>query len=697
MPLKLYLAGSLKMLILMRKSTTTLSHRIFKSSLLTGLLFVCFMAHTFGQILEPVTWESEYKEIGNDEYELIFTATMEDGWNVYSQITEDDDKIRPVPTKIYYDSIQGAELIGESEEFGHRKEGRDPNFEGVNVIKYLSDEPFVIKQKVKVNDKSKPIIGAVEFMTCDDSKCLPPSFVDFAFTFDGTVVKKKELEGELLDQRNDKIIASLKDPVGDCGEITEISQNYFMTFIFGFLGGLLALLTPCVFPMIPLTVSFFTKDNNRSPLGNATIYGASIIVIYVLLGLLITGVFGAEALNRLSTNWIANSIFFAIFIVFAFSFFGYFEITLPSSWSSKSDQMADKGGLIGIFFMAFTLALVSFSCTGPIIGSAIVQAASSGSYLGPAIVMLGFALALAIPFGLFAAFPSWLNSLPKSGSWMTSVKVILGFLELALAFKFLSVADMTNHWDFLRYELFLGLWILIAIGMALYLFGWIRFPHDSKLKKLSKGRLTLAILASGLVLYLASGFMINEKTGNYKGLSIFSGILPPASYNFFITPPDLDPTIKKEFPSYTLCANNIPCFKEYDEGLAYAKKVNKPIFMDFTGHGCVNCRKTEDNIWVQDDILLALKNDWVLLSLYCDDDKALDQQYISATRNKAIKNVGNKWADFQIVNFEKNAQPLYIMMTTDEQILGHPRGYDSDKKAYKEYMDCGMNAYESLK
>lgn len=323
-----------------------------------------------------------------------------------------------------------------------------------------------------------------------------------------------------------------------------------------------------------------------------------------------------------------------------------------------------------------------------------MQAASSGSFLGPAIVMLGFALALAIPFGLFAAFPSWLNSLPRSGSWMTSVKVVLGFLELALAFKFLSVADMTNHWGSLKYEIFLGIWILIAIGLTLYLFGLIRFPHDSPIKKLPTTRKIFAGISLATLIYLCTGFMINEKTGNYKGLSLFSGILPPAGYNFMITPPDLDPTIKKRFPSYTLCANNIPCFKEYDEGLKYAEEVNKPIFMDFTGHGCVNCRKTEDNIWVQDDILLALKNDWVLLSLYCDDDKALEEQFISTSRNAPIKNVGNKWADFQIVNFEKNAQPLYIMMTTDEQVLGHPRGYDPNKEDYKEYMDCGMAAYK---
>ena len=673
--------------------TLTNSAKIWRISTFIAILFFGFSTISFAQILEPVKWKSEKVDLGNDEYELVFTAEIDEGWNVYSQHTSDDG---PVPTTIYYDSIAGATLLGDNVEYGHKKEGPDPLFNDSIVIKFLADEDFVIKQKIKVTDRSKPIKGAVEFMTCDDARCLAPAYIDFGFTFDGTEIIGEKLEGEYLDQRVDRIISTLQHPVGDCGEITEIGQNYFMTFIFGFLGGLLALLTPCVFPMIPLTVSFFTKDTKRSGLVNALIYGASIIVIYVLLGLLITGLFGAEALNSLSTNWIANVLFFVIFIVFAISFFGYFEITLPSSWSSKSDSMADKGGLIGIFFMAFTLALVSFSCTGPIIGTALVEAASSGSFLGPAIVMFGFALALAIPFGLFAAFPTWLNSLPRSGSWMTSVKVVLGFLELALAFKFLSVADMTQGWDILKYELFLGFWILITAAMTAYLFGWIRFPHDSKLKKLGKTRMAFAGLSLITLIYLCTGFMINDKTGLYKGLGLFSGILPPASYNLFLGSPDLDPDIVAQYPSYTLCANNIPCFKEYDEGVAYAKSVGKPVFLDFTGHGCVNCRKTEDKIWVKNEIYYPLKDEWVLLSLYCDDRKPLKTKYISKIREQQIETVGNKWSDFQIVNFEKNAQPLYVMMNHDGTILGHPRGYYESVDDYKEFMDCGMNAYKGM-
>jgi thiol:disulfide interchange protein DsbD len=356
--------------------------------------------------------------------------------------------------------------------------------------------------------------------------------------------------------------------------------------------------------------------------------------------------------------------------------------------------MADKGGLIGIFFMAFTLALVSFSCTGPIIGSALVQSASSS--VGPFVVMFGFSMALALPFGLFAAFPSWLNSLPKSGGWMNSVKVILGFLELALAFKFLSVADMTSHWGFLRYEVFIGIWVLVAVAMALYLFGIIRFPHDSKVQKLKPARLTLAVGTSALAIYLATGFLFNERTQTYNALPMLSGLAPPAHYNFFMPAPDPDEDIKARYASYSKCANNLDCFKDYDEGVAYAKEVNKPVFLDFTGYGCVNCRKTEEHIWVKDQIWPKLKNDFVMISLYVDDREPLDSILISKPRNEKLRNIGNKWSDFQIVNFQQNSQPLYVLMSPDEEVLAEPRGYREGVKEYADFLDCGLNTFESL-
>ena len=470
-------------------------------------------------------------------------------------------------------------------------------------------------------------------------------------------------------------------------------------FIFGFLGGLLALLTPCVFPMIPLTVSFFTKETKKKGWVNALIYSISIVVIYVSMGILITVVFGPEALNGLSTSWIANTIFFVIFVFFAFSFFGFYEITLPSSWSNKSDRMADKGGLIGIFFMAFTLALVSFSCTGPIIGTALVQAASNP--LGPFIVMLGFSLALALPFGLFAAFPAWLNTLPRSGGWMNSVKAVLGFLELALAFKFLSVADLTSHWGFLKYELFMGIWVIIFFLMTLYLFGKIKFPHDSPIKKLSKKRIGFALVSAVLTLYLASGFLPNEKTGQYNALTLMSGLAPPANYNFFMPSGKVDKSIKERYPSYTMCTNNIPCFKDYYEGMNYAKEINKMPFLDFTGHGCVNCRKVEEHIWVDDEIRNKLINDCVLISLYVDDDKKFDDIKISVRIDSTykIRNVGNKWSDFQQSNFKQNTQPLYVMLTLDEEVIANPRGYRPDEgvEEYEQYLECGLQTFAQKK
>ncbi len=654
-------------------------------------------------LLDPVEWDFEIKDLGDGSFELIFVAQIEDNWTVYSLYTEDNG---PFPTSIYYENSEDFELVGEATEDGKKKEGPDPLFDNVNVIKYLSDKDFSIKQIIK-NPKKKQINGYISYMTCDDEKCLSPTDVEFIFD------PQKMLAGEaitmspsnpfddlaIVDQRIGSIIETYANPIGDCigGEETE-DRGLPMSFLFGFLGGLLALLTPCVFPMIPLTVSFFTKDTKRKGWVNGLIYALSIIVIYVALGLVLTAAFGPEALNRLSTNWIANTLFFIIFVVFAFSFFGYYEITLPSSWSTKSDSMADKGGIIGIFFMAFTLALVSFSCTGPIIGSAIVSAASNA--VGPSVVMLGFAIALALPFGLFAAFPAWLNTLPQSGGWMNSVKVVLGFLELALAFKFLSVADMTNHWSFLKYELFMGIWVVLFALLSLYFFGIIKFPHDSPIKRLGIMRLSFALLTTAFTVYLATGFLSNEKTGNYNSLGVLSGLAPPAHYNFFKPSGEVDESIKSVYPSYTMCANNIPCFKDYYEGLDYAKKENKMVFLDFTGFGCVNCRKVEEHIWVSEEIRHKLSNESVLISLYVDDDKKLTEPKVSQRdKSKKMRNVGNKWADFQIVNFEQNSQPLYVMMTPNEEVIAKPRGYRQNEgiEEYNAYMECGLNTFKNLK
>ena len=659
-------------------------------------------------LLDPVKWNFDIQSEGGDTYALNFTSDIEDGWTVYSLYTDDNG---PFPTSITYDDESVLTLNGDATETGHKKKGPDPLFDNVEVIKYLADEPFVITQKISSPNKEK-IKGYLTYMACNSETCLPPTDIDFVIDPSAmTAIKatndmlkddmassgltQMNIDGQYLDQRIPQMVETYRDPVGDCkGGEEQNDKGLLMSFILGFFGGLFALLTPCVFPMIPLTVSFFTKDTKRKGWVNGAIYGLSIIVIYVGLGLLITAVLGPDALNRLSTNWIANTLFFLIFVAFAFSFFGYYEITLPSSWSTKSDTMADKGGLIGIFFMAFTLALVSFSCTGPIIGSALVSSASSS--VGPAIVMLGFSIALALPFGLFAAFPAWLNSLPQSGGWMTSVKVVLGFLELALAFKFLSVADLTNHWSFLKYELFMGIWVVIFFLMTLYLLGYIKFPHDSPIKKLSTGRKLFAAASAAFTLYLASGFLINPKTGSYNALNLMSGLAPPASYTYFLSPKSVDESIKDKYPSYTICANNIPCFKDYYEGMNYAKEVDKMPFLDFTGHGCVNCRKVEEHIWVKDEIRDRLIEDIVLISLYVDDDKKIeDVKFSRRDSTYKIRNVGKKWADFQISNFQQNTQPLYVMLTLDEEVIAQPRGYRPNEgvKEYSEYLECGLQTF----
>ncbi len=648
-------------------------------------------------ILDPVKWTTKFEKVSEEEYDLVYSAKIQDGWYVYSQYLDGDDG--PIPTSFNYESTEHFELVGKNEEISdYRKEGHDPMFD-MNIVKFAKEVSF--SQRIKTADISTPITGWLEFMTCDDTKCLPPKEIDFKFDLTGSsqglAKNGQKLEGDAIDQSVPAILASHENPRGDCGEEETKGQNLIWTFVFGFLGGLLALLTPCVFPMIPLTVSFFTKSSTdkRSGIRNAVIYGLSIIVIYVAIGLLITAIAGPTALNELSTDAVANVIFFLIFVFFAFSFFGYYEITLPSSWANKSDTMADKGGLIGIFFMAFTLALVSFSCTGPIIGTAIVESAEN--VMGPFIVMLGFSTALALPFGLFAAFPGWLNSLPKSGGWMNSVKVVLGFLELALAFKFLSVADMTSHWNILPYEVFMGIWILIFAATTAYLLGFIKFPHDSPKVKFTPSRIAFTALFAIFTIYLCTGFAYNDKTKTYESKALLSGLAPPAHYNLFLEKPTPDQLIKAKYPSFGKCANNLDCFKDYYEGVQYAKEVNKPLLLDFTGYGCVNCRKTEEHIWIDDRVWTKIAEDFVLVSLYVDDREPLEKTLISKSRNTKLRNVGHKWADFQIINFQQNSQPLYVLMSPEEEVLAAPRGFREGISDYADFLDCGLEVFKSDK
>jgi thiol:disulfide interchange protein len=711
------------------------------SNTIVFLLFALFVTAQ-----NPVRWTYEAKCLPTaGEYELIFKASIQEGWNIYSQYPESDEG--PLPTVFEFE--KGAYTkIGKCEESGEKKTVFEPLF-NTNVTKFKHNAIFT--QKVKVTDASKPIVGYLSTQACDDKSCLPPKDVDFAFrlptcgnggssnnnnniivpqqpttgnTNGGVQVPNSTIPNPITpnattvtavttngSEPTTTVTEAAETPVssdpnvfdskraididnpanGACGtQQVANDDNLWRLFLLSFVGGLVALLTPCVFPMIPLTVSFFTKNSGSRAKGirNAILYGLSIIAIYVFIGIVITGVFGPNTLNAMATNPYVNTIFFILFVVFAISFFGYFEITLPSSWSTSTDQAADKGGLIGIFFMAFTLALVSFSCTGPIIGSLLVQTVSSSAnmLLGfipikPLVGMFGFSLALALPFALFAMFPSWLNSLPKSGGWMNAVKVTLGFLELAFALKFLSTADLVDHWNWLRWEVFLGAWMLIFLGLGLYHFGIVRFPHDSPMKKMAIGNWVLALGSLAFVIYLGFGFQ-------YKPLSLLSGLAPSYTYNYF---------------GPKGCVHGIECFHDFDEAVAYAKKVNKPVFVDFTGYGCVNCRKMEENVWVKPEILKYLKEDYVVVSLYVDDEARLfpdDKQKFMLDKHtgQKLRTVGSKWSSFQQNNFKELSQPQYILMDNDgKTVLTHPKTFTESVTEYRDFLDCGVQTFKSLK
>jgi thiol:disulfide interchange protein len=487
--------------------------------------------------------------------------------------------------------------------------------------------------------------------------------------------------------------------VNTCGVVQNRDMSGMGIFIGGFLGGLLALLTPCVFPMIPMTVSFFVKrsKNRQTGLRNAFLYGGSIILIYVALGAVVTAIFGPTVLNEMSTNKWFNLAFFAIFVIFALSFFGLFEITLPSSWVNKSDQMADKGGLAGIFFMAFTLALVSFSCTGPIVGTLLVEAARSNdgaALLGqipvkPLIGMFGFGLALALPFALFAMFPGWLHSLPKSGSWMDNVKITLGIVELALALKFLSTADMTEHWGILKFETFLALWIVLAVVLGLYQLGILRWKGATA--RPGVGRIAVGLASLGFAAYMTNGLLRTES------LSLLSGLAPPTFYSYHAD------AQKKAGGPHAECPLGINCYHDFDEAVIAAKEQGKPLLVDFTGYGCVNCRKMEENVWNKPGVLEHLRDNYIVVSLYVDDKQRLfpDNKFhylLDPVTNEKIRTVGDKWSEFQVTNFNISSQPYYALMHYDGRtVLNEPRGYTPDVAAYKSFLNCGFEAFERIK
>jgi thiol:disulfide interchange protein DsbD len=680
--------------------------------ILLGFLFF-FVAHTgSAQILDPVKWSTSYNQVNEAEFDLVFTAKLDKNWYVYSQYIEEGG---PIPTSFNYDAGSHFELIGKNKEKSdHKKEGMDPIFE-MQVIKYAESVTFT--QRVRMIDISKPISGYLEYMTCDDSRCLAPTEQSFKFQLVSTIKPKpaeKIIETSQFNESGEETISTTDTiettvpvtdegldaakfeidtaPIAECGEALRTEKTNWGIFVLGFIGGLIALLTPCVFPMIPLTVSFFTKGNadQKKGMGSAALYGFFILLVYVLLSVPfhLMDSLNPDILNEISTNVWLNIAFFVIFLVFAFSFFGYYELTLPSSWTNKASQAENTGGIIGIFFMALTLSLVSFSCTGPILGSLLAGALSSdGGAMQLTAGMSGFGLALALPFTLFAAFPGWMKSLPKSGGWLNTVKVVLGFLELALALKFLSNADLVKHWGLLKIEPFLGLWILIFVGMALYLFGKIRFPHDSVLAKLKPGRVIFGILTIAFVVYLASGFRYNESTKTFTPLKLLSGLAPPVGYSLM-------------YPND--CPQNLNCFKDLDEGVAYAQAQGKPIMLDFTGHACVNCRKMEEHVWPDTRVFKMLNEEFVLISLYVDEKLELPEseqkEVMTANGNvRKLRTTGNKWAHFQAETFQINSQPFYVLMSPEGQVLNHPVAYTPDADEYAEFLRCGLETYQKSK
>ncbi|MDY7396762.1 cytochrome c biogenesis protein CcdA [Aureibaculum sp. 2210JD6-5] len=669
-----------------------------KISILLFLLLIGFTSNA--QIHEPVSWETSVEKVSDNQFELISRAIIDRGWHLYSQNVPENG---PIPTTFTYDSEGGKiELInGTIEEDGHTI--NDPVFD--MKIKFFESNA-IFKQKIKVPKGITSVSGIVEFMVCDDARCLPPTEVDLVFhipdnasistaTSNSIITKEKTSASQLKPEASKTNSITISN-----AQKTKRKKSLLGTFLIAFLFGFTALLTPCVFPMIPMTVSFFTKQSKNKAQGirNAIIYGISIVVIYVLLGTIVTAIFGASALNALSTNVWFNIIFFLLLVIFAASFLGAFELTLPSSWGTKVDAQADRGGLIGIFFMALALAIVSFSCTGPIVGTILVESATGGSMIGPIIGMLGFSLAIALPFALFAAFPGWMNSLPKSGGWLNTVKVVLGFLELAFAFKFLSNADLVLQLHWLEREVFLAIWIAIFGTLALYLFGKIQLPHDSPLTHISVGRLSLALISLTFTLYMLPGLW-------GAPLNLISAFPPPQHYSEspygvgFAKSGGAIATNHDQLPegAHLMAPHNILAFNDYDKGLAYAKKVGKPVMIDFTGHACVNCRKMEQNVWVKPKVLDILKNKVVLISLYVDDKRKLNENEIVDSKlkpGKKLKYIGQKWSELQTIKYKANSQPFYVLMDHDEKNLNDPVAYTPDVDEYLAWLNNGLSNFK---
>jgi thiol:disulfide interchange protein DsbD len=676
-----------------------------KLILLCSLLFVLFNSNAqdislmgsqvVGELKNPLQWEGNIKKIADLEYDISVTGFIDDGWHVYSQFTPEDlDKgLGPIPLFMDFklvdiDYTLNGPLI---ESATHREYSKTWGFDEVYF-----EEMMVLNQKVNLaNSNIKCIKSILYYQVCIDVCLNEERYIIFDIAANKVLFIDNYDDWDTYRSQENKEV--LLDSTKPDNSSNPNSKGLWAIFFIAFLSGFAALLTPCVFPMIPLTVSFFTKQSKNRAKGikNAIMYGLFIIIIYVLLGSVIVGLFGADSLNALSTNVWFNIIFFLLLVVFAISFLGAFEITLPQSWSNKVDNQADRGGVLGIFFMALALAIVSFSCTGPIVGTLLVESASKGG-IAPIVGMLGFSFAIALPFALFAMFPGWMNSLPRSGSWLNTVKVFLGFLELALAFKFLSNADLVLQLHWLEREVFLAIWIAIFGTLAFYLFGKIRLPHDGNENHISVGRVSLGMLVLAFTIYLIPGIW-------GAPLKMISGFPPPMHYSEapygvgFTKLASVGPVDKDSVPEGSeLGPHDIMAFNNYETGLAYAKKVNKPVLIDFTGYACVNCRKMEERVWANPHILGILNKEIVLISLYVDDKRLLpdNEQYTSKTTGKRIKSIGNKWSDFQIKEYQANAQPYYVLMDLQEHNLNTPIGYTPDIEEYKNWLIDGINKFK---
>lgn len=662
-----------------------------KKALFFLLSFLAF-ANVNAQMVNPVKWSSKVEKISDTEFNLVMEGKIEDQWHVYSQFTPENG---PLAAEFKFKDAKGNyELIGKVKESPYKKQYNDV-FE---VDEYYFEKKVTFTQKIKVLNPSLTTIKAtIDYQVCKEV-CINQ---DYAFTFSlpKIVMANPEEVVTNIDSIKADTTQTPKEEVKPAAS-TDVAQpkkeenrGLLTIFFLAFLGGFAALLTPCVFPMIPMTVSFFTKQSKNPGQGkrNAILYGISIIAIYLILGSLVTGIFGAEALNSLSTNVWFNVFFFILLVIFAVSFLGAFEIMLPNSWANKVDRQADRGGIIGILFMALALAIVSFSCTGPIVGTLLVESASKGG-IAPIVGMLGFSSALALPFMLFAMFPSWMHSLPKSGGWLNTVKVSLGFLELALAFKFLSNADLVLQLHLLEREVFLAIWIAIFGTWALYLLGKITTPHDSPLTHISVGRLSLALLVLAFTVYMIPGLF-------GAPLKMISAFPPPQTYSesptgFFGSSAEVS---KGDLPDGAkIGEHGIITFTDYEKGLAHAKEVNKPIMLDFTGFACVNCRKMEINVWSDERVLSVLKNEVVLISLYVDDKRDLpkDQQYVSKETGKEVVTIGNKWTDFIITRYKTNTQPYYVLTDLKEQKLNEPISYTPNIDEYLAWLKDGVSKFK---